>query len=71
MLFDCAPLSAIVPAFFSGGERGNTRGVTGWYHLYVKPLKGEAKTAKIARYGILVLLLEAVVIAVVRMKNTA
>ena len=51
------------------GERGNKRGVTAWYHIYMEPVKEESKAIPIAGYGLLTLLIEAGVIMTVRRKN--
>ncbi len=67
---------SFVPVAFSiwdgfAGERGNKRGVTSWYHLYLQPLREDSKAIPVAGYGILALLVELVVIQVVRKRNGA
>lgn len=63
-----------VPVAFSvwdgfNRERGNRRGLTAWYHVYLQPVETESKTSRIAGYGVFVLLLELAVITVVRRRS--
>jgi mono/diheme cytochrome c family protein len=65
---------SFVPIAFSlwdglGGERGNKRGVTSWYYLYLKPMHVESNAGPIAGYGVLTLLIELGVIGLVRWKH--
>ena len=65
---------SFIPVAFSvwdgfNGERGNKRGVSSWYHMYLKPLQAESKVGRIAGFGIVTLLIEVAVIGVVRKRN--
>jgi hypothetical protein len=50
-------------------ERGNRRGVTSWYHVYLKPARTESKAIPVAGYGLGTLLAEVVVIQLVRRRT--
>ncbi len=63
-----------VPVAFSlwdgfSNDRGNKRGVTSWYHLYLKPAKTTSKTVPVATSFLGVLLIEIVVISVVKRRH--
>ena len=67
---------SFVPVAFSvwdgfNRERGNKRGVTSWYSVYLEPLQAESPAKSIVGYAILTLLIEVTVIGVVRWKNGA
>ncbi len=47
-------------------ERGNKRGVSTWYDLYVEPLETQSATIPMLKYGLIALLLEGVIIFAVR-----
>lgn len=47
-------------------ERGNKRGITTWYNLYVEPLDTQSPAIPMAKYALVVLLLEGAVIFAVR-----
>lgn len=60
-----------VPVAFSvwdgfNRERGNKRGVTSWYNLYVEPVATQSAAIPMTKYGLIVLLLEVVLIFIVR-----
>ena len=50
-------------------ERGNKRGLTAWYQVYVEPLEKPSPVAPMARAGMTVLGLELLFIAMVRRRN--
>ncbi len=52
-------------------ERGNMRGVTSWYHVYLKPAETQSKAAPVAGYAVLTLLAEVAIIQIVRRKSAA
>jgi DMSO reductase family type II enzyme heme b subunit len=63
--------NGFVPVAFSvwdgfNRERGSRRGVTGWYHVYLKPARTESRTIPVVGYGLSTLLLEVVIIRLVR-----
>lgn len=47
-------------------ERGNKRGVTTWYNLYVEPMETQSAAIPMAKYGVIALLIELVLIFAVR-----
>lgn len=65
---------AFVPVTFSvwdgfNDERGNKRGLTAWYHLYVPPLETQSAALPMAQWGLITLLLELGLIFVVRRRK--
>jgi mono/diheme cytochrome c family protein len=67
---------AFAPVAFSiwdgfTGERGNKRGITAWYHVYLPPVQTESKAGPIVRYGVFTLLIELALILVIRRKHGA
>lgn len=67
---------AFAPVAFSiwdgfTGERGNKRGITAWYHVYLPPAQTESKAGPIVRYGVFTLLIELALILVIRRRNSA
>lgn len=67
---------AFLPVAFSVwdsfyGERGNKRGVTSWYHVYLKPVETQSKALPVAGYGVFTLLAEVAIIQIVRRKSAA
>ena len=50
-------------------ERGNKRGVTSWYHIYLEPMDQPSPAGPMAQYGGLTFLVLAGIVALVRMKN--
>lgn len=64
---------SFVPVSFSvwdgfNKERGNKRGVTSWYHIYLKPMKVESVAGPMAKYAMITFLLEIGIIFAVRRK---
>lgn len=62
-----------VPIAFSlwdgfNDERGNKRGITSWYHLYLEPLERESPLGPMVKYGLLTFLVEIGIIFMVRRK---
>ncbi len=49
-------------------ERGNKRGITSWYHLYLEPIEAESIAGPMAKYGMVMLILELGLIFLVRRK---
>lgn len=47
-------------------ERGNKRGLSGWYHVYIAPTEKQSRALPVAGYGLLTLLVEVGVIGMVR-----
>lgn len=67
---------AFAPVAFSvwdgySGERGNKRGVTSWYYIYLPPAQTESKAGPVVGYGVLTLLIELALIAVIRRRRDA
>lgn len=65
---------AFVPIAFSlwdgfNQERGNRRGLTSWYHLYMEPLDRPSALVPMLRAGILTLLLLVSVVGLVRWRH--
>ncbi|RMG68632.1 MAG: hypothetical protein D6715_01730 [Calditrichaeota bacterium] len=63
--------NSFVPIAFSvwdgfNHERGNKRGITSWYYLYLPPMNQPSPVAAMAKYGALTLVVELVLIVVVR-----
>ena len=50
-------------------ERGNRRGLTAWYYLYVEPLERPSPVAPMAQAGLVVFGLELLFIAMIRRRN--
>ena len=50
-------------------ERGNRRGLSAWYQVYVEPLERPSPVGPMARAGVTVLGLELLFIAMVRRRN--
>ncbi|MDX1531636.1 MAG: c-type cytochrome [Rhodothermales bacterium] len=64
---------AFVPIAFSvwdgfNAERGNRRGITSWYHLYVAPLETQSAAVPMAQWALLALVLELGLVFFVRRK---
>lgn len=64
---------SFVPVAFSvwdgfNHERGNRRGITSWYSIYLTPLEQQSAVAPAAGYGLLTLLIELGLIYAVRRK---
>lgn len=67
--------SKFIPIAFSvwdgfNNERGNKRGVTSWYYLYIEPVKTQSAAIPMAKYGILTLLIELALIFYIRRKHS-
>ncbi len=65
---------AFVPIAFSvwdgfNRERGNKRGLTSWYNLYLSPLQTQSAAIPMAKWGLLALLLELVIVGLVRWRH--
>lgn len=50
-------------------ERGNKRGITSWYYLYIEPMETESAAIPMAKYAIITLLIELVLIFYIRRKH--
>ena len=50
-------------------ERGNRRGITSWYHVYLEPLDRPSAIIPILKWGGVTLLLQLGIIAIVRRRN--
>ncbi len=66
--------STFVPIAFtvwdgSNDERGNKRGLTSWYHLYLTPLETQSAALPMAKWGLITLLFELGLIFVVRRRK--
>lgn len=62
-----------IPITFSvwdgfNNERGNKRGITSWYYLYIEPMETESAVIPMAKYGTIVLLIELILIVYIRKK---
>lgn len=62
-----------IPITFSvwdgfNNERGNKRGITDWYYLYVEPMESKSAAIPMAKYGIIALLVELALIWYIRRK---
>jgi hypothetical protein len=49
-------------------ERGNRRGLSSWYSLYLEPLEQESAVGPMLTYGLITLLLSLGIVGVVRWK---
>lgn len=66
--------SAFTPVSFSvwdgaSAERGNKRGLSAWYHVYLAPLEATSAAGPMARWALIVLLVEIGLIGVVRWRQ--
>ena len=50
-------------------ERGNKRGLSAWYHVYLEPLETESAALPMAKWALITLLIELGLIGVVRWRN--
>ena len=50
-------------------ERGNKRGLSAWYHLYLTPLETQSAALPMAKWGLIVLLVELALIGLVRWRS--
>ncbi len=50
-------------------ERGNRRGITSWYHVYLEPLDKPSALVPMLKWGLLTLLVQIGIIAIVRRRN--
>ncbi len=50
-------------------ERGNKRGITSWYYLYLPPMNQPSPAAAMTRYGLLTLVVELALIGLVRLRH--
>jgi mono/diheme cytochrome c family protein len=50
-------------------ERGNRRGITSWYHVYLEPLDRPSALIPMLKWGGLTLLLQIAIVAIVRRRN--
>ena len=73
-----APLTpgAFLPIAFSvwdgfSRERGNRRGLTAWYSIYVEPQVVPSAVGPMVRTALLILVIELVVIGLVRRRNSS
>jgi hypothetical protein len=65
---------AFVPIAFSiwdgfNDERGNRRGITSWYHVYMEPLERPSAAIPMLKWGLLTLLVQVGIIALVRFRH--
>ena len=65
---------SFVPIAFSvwdgfSGERGNRRGLTSWYHVYLEPADRPSALVPMLKWGVLTLLVQIGLIAVVRRRH--
>ncbi len=66
--------AAFTPISFSvwdgaSNERGNKRGISAWYHIYLEPLETPSPVGPMLRWAFIVLLLEIGVIGMVRWRQ--
>ncbi|MDE2957288.1 MAG: c-type cytochrome [Bacteroidota bacterium] len=62
---------AFVPVSFSvwdgfNRERGNKRGLSAWYHIYMEPIEQESVLLPMAKWALIVLLVELALVGLVR-----
>ncbi|MFQ5569931.1 MAG: c-type cytochrome [Rhodothermales bacterium] len=50
-------------------ERGNKRGLSSWYHLYLEPMETESAALPMLKYGFLTLVIELILIFAIRRKH--
>ncbi len=65
---------SFVPISFSvwdgfNQERGNKRGLSAWYNVYLSPLETQSAALPMAKWGLITLLLELGLIGLVRWRN--
>ena len=53
----------------SSEERGNKRGLSAWYHVYMSPLETESAALPMAKWGLITLLIELSLIGLVRWRR--
>ena len=63
--------STFIPVSFSvwdgfNRERGNKRGLSAWYHVYMEPIEQESVLLPMAKWALIVLLFELALVGVVR-----
>ena len=66
--------AAFTPVTFSvwdglSGERGNRRGISAWYNLYLAPMDTESAVLPMAKWALIVLLIELALIGLVRWRH--
>ena len=66
--------AAFTPISFSvwdgfNQERGNKRGLSAWYHVYLEPLETESAALPMVKWGLITLLIEIGLIGLVRWRN--
>jgi mono/diheme cytochrome c family protein len=49
-------------------ERGNQRGITSWYYIYLEPLESESAATPMVKYGLITFLLEIGIVFFIRKK---
>ena len=64
---------AFVPISFTvwdgyNGERGNKRGLSAWYHLYLEPMEAESAVFPMAKWFLIVLAAELIIVGLVRLR---
>ena len=68
--------AAFTPVTFSvwdglSQERGNRRGISAWYHVYLAPMEAQSAALPMAKWAFIVLLLELALIGIVRWRHHA
>lgn len=66
--------STFVPISFSvwdgfNRERGNKRGLSAWYHIYLEPIEQESTLLPMAKWALIVLLFELALVGLVRWRT--
>ncbi|MXX97481.1 MAG: c-type cytochrome [Rhodothermaceae bacterium] len=66
--------SSFVPISFTAwdgfnAERGNMRGLSAWYHLYLEPIETESAALPMAKWFLIVLAAEIIIVGLVRLRT--
>ena len=67
--------AAFVPTSFTvwdgfSHERGNKRGLSAWYHVYLEPLEEKSATGPMAKWAFIILLAELALVGLVRWRTS-
>ena len=67
------PEATFVPISFTvwdgfSGERGNKRGLSAWYHLYLEPMEAQSAVLPMAKWFLIVLGAELLIVALVNLR---
>ena len=71
--FDEAAFTPVTFSVWDGlsQERGNRRGISAWYYVYLAPMEAESAALPMAKWAVIVLLLELALIGIVRWRHHA